>query len=123
MVRLERAIMEDAALFAAFEQEADARSFILPYDAQEHVKKLLDPGVVYLRILAREKLVGFFILALEKDNFSVEFRRIVIAHASRGIGQTAISLMEAFVGSSSTGLASGWTFLNTIYGRVMSTRS
>jgi RimJ/RimL family protein N-acetyltransferase len=96
MIKLERARPEDLALFAAMEQEPDTRDFIVPYDLETHTQKLGDPGLVYLRIIADKKLIGFIILALDPDRVSVEFRRIVVLTKRQGIGQLAIVKMEEF---------------------------
>jgi len=96
MILLERASVEDAALFAALEQAPDTREFILPYSPSEHVQKMLDPHLMYLRILKDGELAGFFILARDPDASSVEFRRIVVSAKGRGVGQSAISAMERF---------------------------
>jgi RimJ/RimL family protein N-acetyltransferase len=57
---------------------------------------MAEPGIVYLRILARGEPAGFFLLALDPDGRSVEFRRVVVAPERRGIGQAAIRAMETF---------------------------
>jgi RimJ/RimL family protein N-acetyltransferase len=57
---------------------------------------LRDPGLVYLRIIADDKLKGFVMLALDPDQSSVEFRRIVVSTKGLGIGQSAIAKMEEF---------------------------
>ena len=96
MIQLERASVDDAPFFAALEQAPDTAEFILPYSRSEHVQKMLDPHLMYLRILQDGELAGFFILALDPDAHSVEFRRIVVAIKARGIGQVAIAAMERF---------------------------
>jgi len=96
MIQLERASVEDAALFAALEQAPDTKEFILPYSPSEHVQKLLDPHLMYLRILQDGELAGFVILGLGPDAHSIEFRRIVVSSKGRGVGQSAISAMERF---------------------------
>jgi RimJ/RimL family protein N-acetyltransferase len=96
MIEVERAVPEDVPRFVAMEQADDAREYILPYSELEHAEKMQDDNVVYLRILDGADLMGFFILALDPDNKSVEFRRIVVATKGRGLGQQAILAMERF---------------------------
>ena len=42
--------------------------------------------------------MGYFVLVLEPESQSLEFRRISIDQSSRGVGQTAINEMERFCG-------------------------
>lgn len=95
-ISIERATRDDLPLFQRMEEEAGTSRFILPYSLEEHHARFSDPGIVYLRILSNDEVRGFFILALEADNESVEFRRIVVSKKGVGIGQTAIRLLEDF---------------------------
>jgi diamine N-acetyltransferase len=96
VIAIERASSADVPAFVAMEQGLDTREFIMPYSREEHLEKIADPSVIYLRILKQGLLVGFFILSLDANQKSVEFRRIVVATKGAGIGQTAIALMERF---------------------------
>lgn len=96
MIQVEKALAEDAAVFAAYEQTTDTQEYIHPYSYDQHLQKLQDPTLVYLRILENNVLKGFFILALDPDGKSIEFRRIVVSEKGQGIGQKAIALMEQF---------------------------
>ena len=82
--------------FVAMEAAPDTADYILPYDLERHRAEFARDEICYLSIYADERLVGFFILALEDDSPSVEFRRIVIAERGRGIAQAAIGLMEDY---------------------------
>ena len=95
-VQIERAQRKDLSLFERMEQDPDTRDFIIPYSREDHVEKFANPNIVYLRLLFNEELVGFFILGLDLDDVSVEFRRIVVATKGKGIGQMAIPEMEDF---------------------------
>jgi RimJ/RimL family protein N-acetyltransferase len=95
-VRVERAEFADAAGFAAIEQAPDTRDYIRPYTTVEHERFLLDPQLVYLRILDGGTPAGFMLLALDQDDRSVEFRRIVVTRRNGGVGQAAIVAMERF---------------------------
>jgi diamine N-acetyltransferase len=96
MVEVQRASLEDAAVFAAMEQAEDTKEYILPYSQGEHLRMMSDPNIIYLRILKNGTLAGFFILALDTDARSVEFRRIVVSAKGRGVGQSAIARMEHY---------------------------
>src|SRR5262245_49746367 len=96
MIHIERAAVRDAQLFAQLEQLPDTKQFVLPYSEAEHARKILDPSFVYLRIVHAGELAGFFILVLDPDRNSVEFRRVVVSDKGKGIGQSAIAKMEQF---------------------------
>jgi catechol 2,3-dioxygenase-like lactoylglutathione lyase family enzyme len=96
-VVLERAGVDDSALFAAFEQDRDVRPFVDAYDEGRHRATMAMPDATYLRILDSEGCAGFIILVLDPDGESVEFRRIVVTRRGRGIGQDAIGRMEHYV--------------------------
>jgi diamine N-acetyltransferase len=96
MITVERALPEDAAVFAMLEQAPDTREYVASYSEAVHQARMDDPDMVYLRILQEGALAGFFILALDPDGRSIEFRRVVVAAERRGIGQAAIRAMENF---------------------------
>jgi RimJ/RimL family protein N-acetyltransferase len=96
MITVERAVRDDAPTFSRLELAAETREFVASYPEAVHREKMGDPGIVYLRILSDGALAGFFILALDPDGRSIEFRRVVVAPERRGIGQTAIRAMEDF---------------------------
>ena len=95
MVALEKASVADAAAFFQMEQDPDTRDFIFRSTLSDHVAMLSDPHVIYLRIMSGG-LAGFFILALDKDARSVEFRRVVVAEKGKGVGQRALQLLEDY---------------------------
>ncbi len=78
------------------EEDAETLPNILPYSLQKHCKEYERADIVYLSIYTAVELAGFFILRLEPDPDSVEFRRIVIANKGMGIGQSAIPAMEDY---------------------------
>ena len=97
MITVRKALAEELPLFHTLEQQEHAKPFINATSLQEHQDNFLDPAIYYLSIDRRGVgCVGFFILALEKDADSVEFRRVIVDARHRGIGQRAIALMEAF---------------------------
>ena len=95
-VKLRESRPEELQYFCDIEADADTRDHITPYSLQQHQSEFASINIVYLSICADNELVGFFILALESDNQSVEFRRIVIARKGIGIGQAAIRALEAW---------------------------
>lgn len=95
-VKIEKAELDDLSQFAEMEQEAGTSEFVIPYSLNEHQIQFSEPNVVYLRITDHDVIVGFFILALEADDCSVEFRRIVVSDKGKGIGQAAIRQMEVY---------------------------
>ena len=96
MVTVERAPVQDASLFAQLEQAPDTKQFVLPYSETEHARNILNSSFVYLRILDAGELIGFFILVLDSEPNSVEFRRAVVSDKGKGVGQSAITAMEQF---------------------------
>ncbi|WP_409525703.1 GNAT family N-acetyltransferase [Nitrincola sp. MINF-07-Sa-05] len=95
-VQLRKAEEADLALFTEMEQEAGTSKFIIPYRLEDHVSSYSDPRIIYLRIVADEELAGYFILAMDQDARSIEFRRVVVANKGLGIGQRAIEAMEVY---------------------------
>ncbi len=95
-VRVEKATHDDLPLFAEMEQMAGTSEFINPYSVEEHHRKFDEPQIIYLRINNGGVIAGFFILSLEPDGTSVEFRWIVVSDKGSGIGQAAIIQMEEF---------------------------
>ncbi len=78
------------------EQDEGIRRFVLPYSLAQHQREYARKDIVYLSICQADELAGFFILALEPDQTSIEFRRIVVANTDTGIGQPAIRAMETY---------------------------
>ena len=83
-------------MFAQLEQAPDTKQFVLPYSEIEHARNILNSSFVYLRILDAGELVGFFILVLDSEPNSVEFRRAVVSDKGKGVGQSAITATEQF---------------------------
>jgi RimJ/RimL family protein N-acetyltransferase len=96
VIELRRATAQDVPAFVAMEQAPDTAEYIIPYSRDEHERKIADPNLVYLKIVDDGHLAGFFILVLDADGKSVEFKRIVVSAKERGIGQFAIASMESF---------------------------
>ena len=82
--------------FCSMEQDADVAPNILPYSVEQHQAEYNRDDIVYLTIHDNHELAGFLILALDPDESSVEFRRIVVVNRNRGTGQQAIREMEVY---------------------------
>ncbi len=96
MLTLRAATTDELPLFHAMEQDADTSPYILKTSLEQHGRAHACGDIVYLAILDRGELAGYFILALDDDGHSVELRRIVIADKGRGVGQRAMRALEPF---------------------------
>ncbi len=96
MIELRPSTRQELPEFARMETAPDTEDYILAYDSERHLAEFERDDIVYLSIYAENRLVGFFILALEADPGSLEFRRIVVAERGLGIGRAAIGLMEEY---------------------------
>ena len=96
MIELRPSLSAELANFSAWEQDEDSRDYVTPYTLEQHQLEYARDDIVYLSIYDGESLAGFFILVLEPDQASVEFRRIVVAEKGAGIGQSAIACMETY---------------------------
>ena len=97
MTVLRRSNTEDLEKFIVLDRQEDVYNYIIKYSIDDYSDFFNDPRIICLTINdSKEEFAGYIILALEDDNYSVEFRRIVIDEEKRGIGQTAIKLMEEF---------------------------
>ncbi|MCP4764961.1 MAG: GNAT family N-acetyltransferase [Gammaproteobacteria bacterium] len=88
--------VEELPDFCTMEQDEGSRRFVLPYSLAQHRREHAREDIVYLSIYHTDELAGFFILVLEPDQTSIEFRRIVVANTDAGIGQPAIRAMETW---------------------------
>ena len=96
MIEVSESRSNELKHFCSMEQDRDAAPNIVAYSLEQHLAEYNHSDIVYLSIYDNHELAGFFILALDSDNTSVEFRRIVVARRDNGIGQQAISLMETY---------------------------
>lgn len=85
-------------LFIQMESDNDTSEFLVSNTPAQHHAFFQADGIEYLTIFDDEsnQIFGFFILSLEPDNDTVEFRRIVIAQKGKGHGQKAIRAMENY---------------------------
>lgn len=97
MISLRRSKRDELEVFDEMDRQDHARNFVIQTGIETHQKYLSDPKIIYLSIEdGRAELCGYFILVLESESGSVEFRRILIDQKKRGIGQAAISEMENY---------------------------
>jgi len=97
VVSIRLSARDELDAFVRMERQPHAISFINVNELAEHQIDFENPKLVYLSIVnIRSELSGYFLLALEHDTNSVEFRRILIDQHQRGIGQLAITEMEAY---------------------------
>jgi RimJ/RimL family protein N-acetyltransferase len=94
MIELHASKYEDAPLFAEMELAEDTAEFVFGWNRQAHESEMRKERIIYLSIDSEKDLSGFFILALEPDGETVEFRRIVVSKKGKVIGQSAIAKME-----------------------------
>ncbi len=97
MISIRPSQSSELAVFHAMERQPHVGNFIISTSLETHQKNFANPSILYLSIESDAgELVGYFILALEENRRSVEFRRIVIDQARRGVGQEAIRQMERY---------------------------
>lgn len=96
MVELIESTKEELELFCQWEQAADAREFIIPYNLERHQTEFEKNEIIYLSIVLDSSVVGFVILKLEDNLKLVEFRRIVVNEKGQGIGQAALGTVARY---------------------------
>ena len=97
MVVLRQSLRNELPIFDEIDRQDHARNFITQIGLNAHYDLYDQPDITYLSIENDEgMLAGYFVLVLESDNRSLEFRRISIDKTSRGVGQVAIKEMERF---------------------------
>jgi RimJ/RimL family protein N-acetyltransferase len=96
MIEVRESRPDELQHFCELDQDPDAREHINVSTLLQHQQEFARADIVYLSIYANAELAGYFILALEADPGSVEFRRIVVANKGAGTGQAAILVMEAY---------------------------
>ncbi|MEE9328127.1 MAG: GNAT family N-acetyltransferase [Cocleimonas sp.] len=78
------------------DRQPHVRQFINTNSLAIHRESFADARIIYLSIENTiGELAGYIILVLEKRG-SIEFRRVLIDESQRGIGQTAIVMMEEY---------------------------
>jgi len=97
VVSIRLSVRDELDAFVRMERQPHAIRFINADELDVHQRDFENPSLVYLSIINIEsELSGYFLLALEHDTDSVEFRRILLDQHQRGIGQLAITEMEAY---------------------------
>ncbi|MDN5212607.1 GNAT family protein [Fulvivirgaceae bacterium BMA12] len=80
------------------ENDPENRQFIFPYSHERHLQVIENRHEFHFSIFDRSGvLVGFIVLALtEREDESLEFRRIVIGDKGKGYGRAAVRWVKAF---------------------------
>ena len=96
MIRLRETFEDEVPSLCKLDQQPHACDYIIATPESTHRGNLADKSIIYLTIVDQnEEMAGYFILVREPEH-SIEFRRILIEASRRGIGQTAITLMEDY---------------------------
>jgi RimJ/RimL family protein N-acetyltransferase len=90
---LRDATTSDLDTIAAMEQ-GEAAATILAASVEQHRHDLSRPGVIYKCIEQDGELLGFVILQLDADGFSLELKRIVVGQPGHGHGTQAVQLID-----------------------------
>lgn len=97
VIRLRASRVDELERFDRLDRQEHARRFVLATGLARHRELFRDDAVTYLSIETMDgTFCGYFILVHEQEVETVEFRRIIIDASARGVGQTAIGLMEDF---------------------------
>jgi len=95
VITIDETRQDQVPAIVAMESHEDAAEFVTQFSAERHERDLRDPGVVYRSIYdERRALIGFIILVLDPDGFSVEIRRIVVKPKGEGYGKRAMALID-----------------------------
>ncbi|MEJ2177411.1 MAG: GNAT family N-acetyltransferase [Gammaproteobacteria bacterium] len=84
-------------IFDDMDRQDHACNFVTQIGLERHQEYFDDPDVTYLSIEDEGgEFSGYFVLVLEPDTESLEFRRILVDQNKRGLGQAAIREMENY---------------------------
>jgi diamine N-acetyltransferase len=93
VITLRDTIADEIPHIAALES-AYGDNFVMSYSLERHYREFDRPDVLYKSVYRGSDLIGFAILVLDPDGYSVEFRRIVIADSGRGHGSRVVSMIS-----------------------------
>ncbi len=97
MIVIRRAQYSDLVRFSKFDSQDHVEEFFSYKTLDEHQKNFHSEDVVYLSIIdVFGDAVGYFILKLDVNGKSIQFKRILVGYEHLGIGQNAISSMEDY---------------------------
>ena len=97
MISLRPSTRIELASFDEMDRQQHARNFITQIGLETHQDFFDEPSITYLSSVNNKgELAGYFVLVMESDQRNLEFRRIAIDQAKRGIGQEAIREMERY---------------------------
>lgn len=96
MIRLNPADETDLRYLKEIEMQSHVGDFIDATTIAQHIDRFHREDTIYLNIVNNDDaILGYFILVEESEN-RIEFARIVVDQNHRGVGQTAIKLMEQY---------------------------
>lgn len=95
-ITLKKTTPEELDLFVQMEIDDDTSPFIIPYSFKKHQQSYSQSEIRYLTIYFQNKICGYFILAFDIDEKSIEFRRIVVSEKGKGIGQETMLQMHNY---------------------------
>ena len=97
MITLRPSTREELVIFDEMDRQNHASNFVAQIGIETHQKYYDDPNTTYLSIVNSNGVFsGYFVLVVEPDSMSVEFRRILIDQSRLGVGQVAITEMENY---------------------------
>ena len=110
MIKLRLSTRDELEVFDALDRQIHASRYIISTGLKTHQKYFADPNITYLSIENnRGEFSGYFVLVVEPDTKSVEFRRILIDENKRGLGQVAIKEMGRTIRSGGKFFVIDWT--------------
>ncbi len=97
MISLRPSKRDELELFDKMDRQCHANRFVYQTGFKTHQDYFSNPDITYLSIEnSCGEFSGYFILVVEPETESVEFRRILIDQSKRGVGQMAIFEMESY---------------------------
>jgi len=97
-IKVVKTKIKDLEEIISIEKNPANEKFIFPYSFERHRRVIRSTNEFHFRIVdEKEVLLGFIILArTEKEQDSLEFRRIVVLQKGRGIGKAIIQWVKDF---------------------------
>ena len=97
MIFIRSAQYSDLIRFSQLDSQAHVRDFFSHKSLEVHQKDFRSESIVYLGIIDElGGVIGYFILQLENDEKTINFKRILVGYDHLGVGQRAISSMEDY---------------------------
>ncbi len=91
MIQLQPTLKKDLDTILSIETHPENIDWICPYTKQRHEEVIDRPDEYHFKIIKDQTIMGFIILAdTEKEDDSIEFRRIALMEKGQGIGRFII---------------------------------